>query len=235
MKLLAVVPARGGSKRIPGKNLRPLAGQPLVLWSVAVGRALSEVSDVLVSSDDPEIADVCRRAGALVPWLRPAELATDTATTVDTCLHALNWYESEHGQVDGLLLLAPTSPLRRVESARRGCDLFARHRQSSVIAVAPAKSHPMWCFRVEDERMQPFMAENGLHLRSQDLPPAYVVAGSFYLIAPELLRSSETFFIDEMVPLVVDEDEGIDLDTEQDWQRAEVAMALRTQADPGPA
>lgn len=185
-----------------------------------------EVHHVIVSTDSPEIQALALEHGALSPWLRPAELATDTASTVDVCLHALDWYEAQHGQVDGLMLLSPTSPFRTLETIRRGVALFESAPASCVFAVTTARSHPMWCFRIDRDRMQPFMREHGLHTRSQDLPPAYIVNGAFYLIAPSRLREAKTFFIDDMVPLVLDEDQGVDLDTERDWQVAE-AMAPR--------
>ena len=137
MKILAVVTARGGSKRLPGKNVRPLGGIPLLTWSINVASGIPEVCDILVSTDDPAIADIARDAGALVPWLRPAELATDDASSVDVCLHALDWYEAAHGAVDGLLLLQPTSPLRRRATLERGLDAFRAHGGRPVLGVSP--------------------------------------------------------------------------------------------------
>ena len=113
MKVLALIPARGGSKRVPGKNVRDLAGKPLIIWTLDAVRGVEGIVDVLVSTDDPGIAAVASSAGARVPWLRPAHLATDIAGSVDVALHALDWFEMQHGTVDALLLLQPTSPLRR--------------------------------------------------------------------------------------------------------------------------
>lgn len=223
-----MIPARGGSKRIPGKNIRPLGGKPLIVWTIEFAKGIPAVCDILVSTDDPAIADVARQAGALVPWLRPAELATDTASSVDVCLHALDWYEDGNGKVDGLLLLAPTSPFRSRESALRGCELFGVHQRRPVLGISPAKSHPMWCFRIEGDTMRPFMDGEGLHVRSQDLPPAYVVDGGFYLIAPEDLRKRRSFYSEDPIPLIVDDaDEAIDIDTERDWKVAEAIAKSR--------
>jgi CMP-N,N'-diacetyllegionaminic acid synthase len=148
LRILALITARGGSKRIPGKNTRLLGASPLITWSIEVAKGIRDICAILVSTDDQVIAEVARNAGAMVPWLRPAELATDSATSVDVCLHALNWYEREHGVIDGLLLLQPTSPFRSRSTVLRGIDLFCGNKHHSVLAVSPAASHPMWCFRM---------------------------------------------------------------------------------------
>lgn len=225
MRILALVPARGGSKRVPGKNIRLLGGWPLIKWSIDALNDIPDICDVLVSTDDAEIAEVARAAGAMVPWLRPNELATDTAKSVDVCLHALDWYEREKGEVDGVLLMQPTSPFRSRETIVRGINLFREHHRRSVLGVAPAHSHPMWCFEVQGESMRPYIKSVEPHLRSQDLPPAYVISGVLYLLAPGELREYRTFYNDSSVPLIVDSpEEGIDIDTEWDWAIAEAYL-----------
>ena len=222
MKILALITARGGSKRIPGKNIRPLGGRPLIVWSIDVAKGIPEICDILVSTDDATIADVARNSGALVPWLRPAELASDTATSVDVALHALDWYESENGTVDGLLLLQPTSPFRSRDTVLRGIRQFRLHQQRLVVGISLAESHPMWCFQVDGETMRPFIDGGSLHLRSQDLPPAYVDNGVFYLLTPDDLRRNKSFQSDDMNPLEIEKpEESIDIDTEEDWNYAE--------------
>lgn len=233
MRILALIPARGGSKRLPGKNIRPLGGKPLIAWSIDAAKGIPEICDILVSTDDPLIADIAREAGALVPWLRPAELASDTAGSADVAIHALDWYESEHGAVNGLLLLQPTSPFRGRESLSRGIDLFRQHRGSSVIGVSPAESHPAWCFEINGQTMTAFLDRDGTHLRSQDLPSAYVVNGALYLINPQYLRSQKRFFDAGMLPVVMDQpQEMIDIDTEWDWCVAEAALKRFVQSSP---
>jgi N-acylneuraminate cytidylyltransferase len=224
--VLALVTARGGSKRVPGKNLRPLGGRPLIEWTLHAARDLPGVSDVLVSTDDDEIAALARKAGALVPWLRPAELASDTAGSVGVCLHALDWYEPERGALDGLLLLQPTSPFRRRETLVRAIGLFGDRQRRPVVSVSPAESHPMWCFRVTDGVLQPFHDASGLAMRSQDLPPAYVLNGAVYLISPRDLRARRSFLGGDVVPLIMqDRRESLDIDSEWDWKVAELLLA----------
>jgi N-acylneuraminate cytidylyltransferase len=234
VRILALVPARGGSKRLPGKNLRALAGRPLIAWSIQVAQEIPEVCDILVSTDSTAIADVARGAGALVPWLRPESLASDEATSVDVCRHAVDWYESTRGPIDGLLLLQPTSPLRRRATVQRGIETFRTRGNRPVIGVSPARSHPLWCFRLEGETMRPFIDEKGLKLRSQDLPPAYEINGALYLVSPEHLRKHRSFYSTDMVPLIMDAaGEDIDIDTERDWRLAEATLAAQTEEDAG--
>jgi N-acylneuraminate cytidylyltransferase len=213
---------------VPGKNLRLLGGSPLIVWSIEAAQDIPQICDILVSTDDSAIAHVARKARALVPWLRPPELATDTATSEAVCLHALDWYESEKGSVDGLLLLQPTSPFRSRDTIRRGIRLFQQQHRRLVLGISPARSHPLWCLRPDGPTVKPFVEGGGLHLRSQDLPPAFVVNGAFYLIAPEELRSSGVSYAENLVPLVIDDPaESMDLDTEWDWTIAEAIVRLR--------
>jgi N-acylneuraminate cytidylyltransferase len=226
MKILSVIPARGGSKRIPGKNIRLLGNKPLIAWTLESSNHVLEICDQLVSTDDPQIAEIAQSYGGLVPWLRPADLATDVAKSVDVCLHALEWYENSYGAVDGLLLLQPTSPFRSEATIKAGIELFSRFHQRPVVSVSPAKSHPLWCFRLEDSGIKPFLENGGLYMRSQDLPPAYSLNGAFYLIKPDQLRNEKSFFPKNLVPLIMKSElETIDLDTLWDWQIAEAVLA----------
>ena len=226
MRILALITARGGSKRLPGKNIRPLGGKPLIVWSIDVAKNISDICDILISTDDPTIAAACKEAGAFVPWLRPAELATDTASSVDAVLHALDWYEAEKGAVDGLVLLQPTSPFRTKETMQRGIELFVQNGLQSVLGVSLTHSHPMWTLKMEGDYLVPFMQELGVGTRSQDLPSAYVANGSFYLISPSELRACRSFMGSKIVPLFIEsKQEALDIDTEWDFKLAEFIVA----------
>lgn len=225
MRILALITARGGSKRLPGKNSRKLGGKPLIVWSIDVAKGIPEICDILVSTDDPAIAALSREAGALVPWLRPDELATDTASSIDVVLHALDWYEADKGTVDGVLLLQPTSPFRTKKTVCRGIELFVTHGRQAVVGISPTHAHPMWALKMEGDYLVPYMPEQGFGKRSQDLPPAYVVNGGFYLISPAELRASKSFVGEKTLPLLMESpQESLDIDTEWDWKLAEVAL-----------
>lgn len=225
MRILALITARGGSKRLPGKNIRNFGGKPLITWSIDVAKNNKDICDILISTDDPAIATVCKEAGAFVPWLRPGELATDAASSVDVALHAMNWYESEKGAVDGLLLLQPTSPLRTRTTVEKAIALFGKHSHATVLAVSPTPAHLMWTFKMEGKFLIPIHAVHGLQFRSQELQPVYVVNGSCYLISPVELRMRKSFTGDSIIPLIVKSpQESIDIDTEWDWVTAEAAL-----------
>lgn len=224
-RLLAIVPARGASKRLPRKNIRPLAGRPLIAWSIASGLASGVCCDVLVSTDDAPIADVARQAGALVPWLRPAELATDTATTSDVLRHALAWYEDARGVVDGVLLLQPTSPLRRVESIRGAVQAFLDQPGSdrrTVVSVSPVEVPPHWCFTLVGDELRPVVDWTHVGIRSQDLPTSYRLNGSIYVATAQAVRRARPLVAPGTLGFVMRAPaEAVDIDTEDDWRVAE--------------
>jgi CMP-N,N'-diacetyllegionaminic acid synthase len=223
-RLLAVVPARGGSKRLPRKNVLPLAGRPLIEWTIDAARASARCVDVLVSTDDEEIAAEARRAGALVPWLRPAELATDTAGSAGVVAHALAWYESERGAVDAVLLLQPTSPFRSPASIRGAVETYNAQPGSPrhpVISVSPASTPPAWTFALRDGELHPTLGWDLLQLRSQDLPPAYAINGALYVIPAEEVRACGPIVRPGVLPFVMtDPRECLDIDTPEDWALA---------------
>jgi CMP-N,N'-diacetyllegionaminic acid synthase len=230
MKILALIPARGGSKRLPRKNIKLLGSKPLINWTIEAAQGVSEICDILVSTDDPEIASLAREAGANVPWLRPHDLSSDESSTADVALHALDWYENENGPVDGLLLLQPTSPFRTRATIIRGIEIFQNQAQLEVpvIGVSESESHPSWMFKLQENSLIPFLPQHGLQLRAQNLEPVYVVNGCFYLISPTTLRLNKNFFAPKSIPLVITSPhETIDIDTEWDFQLAIVLVEMQ--------
>jgi CMP-N-acetylneuraminic acid synthetase len=228
MKILALIPARGGSKRLPGKNARMLGNKPMLVWSIDAAKGIPEICDTLVSTDDQAIADIAQLAGALVPWLRPEELSTDAAPSIDVALHALDWYESTHGAIDGLMLLQPTSPFRTAETIKQAIDVFSLKGGKPVIGVSPAASHPAWCYRIESDSLVPYATcgEEKSPQRSQDLPPAYALNGAMYLAKPAYLRTECTFAGADAYPLLIqDPAESLDIDTAHDFMIAECVAA----------
>lgn len=224
MKIVALIPARRGSKRLPGKNIRMLSDKPLIEWTINIAKDIPEIFDILVSTDDPEVESICSKNGIDIPWLRPRKLATDSSSLVDVAIHALNWYESKKGLVDGLLLLQPTSPFRTKETIIKGIQLFVKNKKKSVVAVSPTSVHPMWMFKNSGGEIVPYLENHGLNLRSQDLSPVYHVNGSFYLTSPEQLRQTRSFYGERVMPLImISEIESIDIDTELDFMLAECA------------
>lgn len=225
--ILALIPARVGSKRLPGKNLRLLQGLPLIAWTIRAASKTRLFTDVLVSTDDAAIAAIAIENGASAPWLRPSEISTDTATSIDVVLHALAAYEAAGGVADSLMLLQPTSPFRSAESMRRAVELHVESDRAPVVSVSPAQAHPAWCFRVEGEsRLRGYADGDWLLARSQDLPPAYQLNGSIYIASVQDLRNERSFFCPHTRALVLERaEESIDIDDAWDWRIAECIAA----------
>jgi len=226
MKILALVLARGGSKRLPGKNLKLLGGKPLIVWTIESAMGIPKICDILVSTDDAEIAKISKEVGAMVPWLRPKNLSRDETGSAEAAIHALDWYEAEINKVDGVLLLQPTSPFRKKSTIQVGIQLF-RKDGSAIVGVSSSKEHPMWSLKLESGFLVPFIAGAGTEVRSQDLPDSFFINGSFYLITPKELRSTKSFLGDKLRPLIIEDPiEGIDIDTPWDFKNAQAALEI---------
>lgn len=220
-RTLAIIPARAGSKRLPNKNHRPFLGKPLVLWTLEFALRYDAFDHVLVSTDSTEVATLCLAAGAHVPWMRPPELASDIATSIDVVMHAIDAMNAEGLHFDRVALLQPTSPIRITQR----WDEAVKHLEqgaAAAIGVNQAFSHPYWTYLMgEHKELTPCYAD-GLKTRSQDLPVACVPNGSLYLCSVEMLRLHRT-----LTPpgtrgvMCTDPIESIDIDTAEDWQLAE--------------
>lgn len=196
MRVLAVIPARGGSKGVHRKNLALLDGHPLIVFTIAAAFAAGDViSEVLVSTDDDEIAVVAREAGASVPFTRPAELASDTARSSDVIRHAVEFVEArDNQQVDWVLTLQPTAPLRGADDIVAAVELAASdpHCDSVISVVEVVDSHPVFIKKLVDGYIEPFCVEEVEGIRRQDVdPPAYKRNGAIYLTRRSVLESGE--------------------------------------------
>lgn len=220
MSLLALIPARGGSKGIPRKNIRPFCGKPLLQWSIDVALSSPSVDRLVVSTDDPEIAEVARAGGAEVPFLRPPELAADTTPGIAPVLHALQLFP----EVSEVLLLQPTSPLRQVDDVEA---IVALHRQSgrdAVVSVVPSSKHPAWMFSLSLEHaLEPLVAHSEAACRQQ-LQPAYVLNGALYLASRFFLERERTFLTANTMGYVMPPERSVDIDSPLDWQWGEFLM-----------
>ena len=225
MKILAVIPARGGSKRLPRKNIRNLGGLPLIGWTIESCKNITEICGLLVSTDDEIIGNSARDMGCMFPWLRPKELSTDSASSIDVVLHSLDWYETNYGKVDGVMMLQPTSPFRKKETIKSGIELFRTRAMRPVLGVSPVRDHPYWVFKKHKDHLKPFVRDGGLEIRSQDLPEAYIANGCLYIITPTDLRGNHSFITNDTSPLIIDSMiESLDIDTDWDWRVASMIV-----------
>jgi YrbI family 3-deoxy-D-manno-octulosonate 8-phosphate phosphatase len=227
-EVLAVIPARGGSKGIPRKNIRPFAGQPLIAYSIAAARSARSVTRTLVSTDDVEIAAVARGLGAEVPFLRPAELAQDATLDLPVFQQALRWLEEHEGYAPEVVVqLRPTSPVRPVDLVDRAVALLLEHPEAdSVRGVVPAGQNPHKMWRISaDGHMTPLLAVDGLpepyNAPRQALPPVYWQTGHIDAIRARAILEQGSMSGKVILPIQIDPRFTVDLDTLNDWRRAE--------------
>ena len=194
---LGIVPARGGSKGLPGKNILAMCGKPLIAWTIEKALMSKYLDLVLVSTDSEEIARISRSYGASVPFLRPAELATDESSTYDAIRHALNHLSRNDGRTfDLTVLLEPTSPLREDDDVDRMLELLDARASDfdSIISVGVADSHPSICKRLVGQELKSFCPDLPVNSRRQDNEPAYFPFGVAYIAKTESLLSEGTFY-----------------------------------------
>lgn len=226
MRTLAIIPARGGSKRLPGKNLKQLFGKPLIAWSIEFARSVPWFDEIQVSTDSEEIAAICVEYGIEVSRLRPAELATDDASSVDVVMDVLNWRRTDGVEFDAVALLQPTTPVRFLERWDEAQNLLSSSDCEGVIGVCPADTHPYLAFRDSAEGLlAPWVPNPSGTTRSQDYPTAYAVNGALYLVKVDALLEQKTFFPKKCRPVLCDERvENIDIDTAFDWRVSEMII-----------
>ena len=219
-KILAIVPARGGSKRLPRKNILELNGKPLIAWSIKAGLESKYVDKVIVSTDDEEIADIAQQYGADVPFIRPGELATDESTTVDVVLHAIKELALRDETYDYILLLQPTSPLRTAQHIDEAIDLMRGRDSDGVVSVCPV-GHPVeWANSLPpDGSMDGFFKEEYINKRSQDFPEQYLINGAIYVVKTSRFCEEGTFLIRTgLTAYIMQRRDSIDVDTVDDLE-----------------
>lgn len=219
MKILYVIPARGGSKGIPRKNIKPLNGKPLIYYTIDVARQLTTDDNICVTTDDDEIIDVVESYGLKVPFKRPDYLATDTATTNDVLLHAVNYYESEGETYDLLVLLQPTSPLRKAIQVKEALSLY-RDDLDMVVSVKESHAASVICKENEDGFLE--FCLNRSASRRQDMASYYEYNGAIYIINIDKLKELGLGGFTKKKKYVMDEISSHDIDDQLDWQFAEI-------------
>lgn len=221
MKILVIIPARGGSKGIPHKNIKPLNGKPLIHYTIDEAREIVGDDDICVSTDDPEIIKCVEDYGLKVPFVRPDELATDTAGTYEVLLHALNSYEKQGRHYDVVLLLQNTSPFRKAEQIKEALALY-NDNVDMVVSVKECAANPYYCVFEEDNNGYLHVCKgDGNIFRRQDAPKVYEYNGAIYVMNAEKLKTTHMHKIQKRVKYVMDDLSSFDLDTMWDWQMAE--------------
>lgn len=227
MSVLALVPARGGSKGIPGKNIRPLAGRTLLEYVARAASASQVVDRIVLSTDDPGIAAEGRRVGLEVPFLRPAELAADETPMLPVIAHAVDALAQQGWSPDIVVLLQPTSPLRRPAHIRAAVEELRASGADSVVTVVELPRHlsPDYVMRIEQGRLVPFLEEGARVTRRQDARPAFVRDGTVYAFWRRTLTATGSIYGRTCRPLILPAAESLTLDTPDDWLDAERRLA----------
>ena len=224
--ILALIPARGGSKGLPGKNIRLLAGKPLISWTIEAALNSKVLNRVIVTTDDEKIARIAREWGAEVPFIRPANLADDTSSSISVVEHALQWLkENENYKPDYNLLLQPTSPLRTYEDIRNVNEIAVTRQVTGVVSVCEANPHPYIVKKItQDGMLEDFIALKTIYDRRQDMPSAYAINGAMYLNHTDSLLKNHNFCPKDTVAYIMPKERSIDIDTPWDFQIAEFIL-----------
>ncbi len=221
LDIVAIIPARAGSKRLPGKNMLPLAGKPLIQWSLDAAKESGVVDLILVTSDDPAVLELARQQDVMA-IKRPLELASDTATTVDAVLNALQQLESKGYSAQRVVLLQPTSPLRTAQNIQAAVQRMEETSATSIVSVCAMDHTPLWANTLpHDGNMDQFLSTELINKRSQDLPTYYRLNGAVYLINKQALIDHHSFFVPPTYALLMDRTNSVDIDTAEDLVFAE--------------
>lgn len=219
---VAIIPARAGSKRLPGKNMRPLSGKPLIQWSIEVAFQSGCFDEVIITSDSDEILSLAHSLNCYCVR-RPPELATDASPTFQAILHAIEAFEQDKNQsVSHIMLLQPTSPLRSVTDIKHAFALKKESGADSLISVCEMEHSPLWSNTLDTEgRMDDFLRAEIINKRSQDLPTYYRLNGAIYLTEADRIKEHNGFFMPNSRALIMPGERSVDVDTILDFKIAE--------------
>lgn len=226
---LAVIPARSGSKRLPQKNVLELSGKPLIAWTIESAVSCGLFDKVIVSTDSEVISNISRSYGADIPFIRPADLSSDTSTSFDVVVHALNYYSQLGIEYETVTLLQPTSPLRTAAHIKGAFTLFNEKNANSIISVCECEHSPLWSNILEnDMSLDNFLKRAMLTMRSQELPQYHRLNGAIYICKTKSLIESKSFFGEYgSYAYKMGADVSVDIDNLLDFQLAEVIMSNR--------
>lgn len=224
MRILAIIPVRGGSKGVPGKNIKLLDGKPLLAYTAEVAFASNLLTEVIVSTEDEQISEIAKGLGAKVPFFRPMSLAEDNTPTVDVIIHALKWYESQSVFFDAVCLLQVTCPFRTVEFLNKAIERFVEKDTDSLVSVlkVPHIYNPHWTFEEDHEgNLKNTAGDSQIISRRQELPTAYHRDGSVYITKSKVLLKEHSLYGKSIAFIESDPKSYVNIDTLADWKKAE--------------
>lgn len=224
-KILGLIPARSGSKGLPQKNILPLLGKPLIAWTIEQALASKYLDKVIVSTDNEEIAEIAKKYGAKVPFMRPKELASDDAKSIDVITHAIDWFEVNNDFNELVMLLQPTSPLRTSGDIESAIELLFSRKAQSIVSVCEVDHHPYWANILPvDGCMKDFLRQEYANRNRQELPVFYRLNGAIYLACCNYLKIQKNYFGNETYAYIMPRERSIDIDNEIDFKFAEYLL-----------
>lgn len=230
-KILAIIPARGGSKGLPGKNIKPLLGKPLIAWTIEQARKSRYVDKLVVSTDDKKIAEISKSYGAEVPFLRPKALAEDSSPTSDAIMHAVDWFEKRGETFDILVLLEPTSPLRKDDDIDNAIKAFVNNYENADALVSLGEvqlEKPHIVKKIENGYLVPFVKSDIKFHQRQQLPKAYFPYGVIYIVKTESFKKTRTFYQKKTIPYFIERWQNYEIDDLHDFICHEAILKYKT-------
>jgi pseudaminic acid cytidylyltransferase len=228
MNMIGVIPARGGSKGVPGKNIRDLSGKPLIAYTIEAAIESKIFERIIVSTDSKEIAEIAVAYGAEVPFLRPAEISGDLISSDDVVLHALSYYQKQGMDYDEVCKLQPTSPLRNAKHLREAYRLFQEKKADFLVSVCECEHSPLWSGTIADDlRLDNFISEEAKRACRQDLPTYYRLNGAIYMGKTKPYFENKSFLGNNSVAYIMTQEDSVDIDSELDFNVAESIFKMR--------
>lgn len=224
-KVVAIIPARGGSKGVPGKNIKLLQNKPLIAYAIESAKESRYIDRVIVSTDDETIQEVALNYGAEVPFLRPPHLAKDTTPTLPVLQHIVNYLEEMNEKPDLIITLQPTSPFRTVGHIDNALEVMGDGGCDSVVSVCEVDYHPLWMKKIEEDLILPYVESDIQYTRRQDLPVVYKMNGAIFITNTNVLMNDNLILGEKTKPLLMNQEDSIDIDTIWDFKLAEIIMS----------
>ena len=224
-KAIAIIPARGGSKGLPKKNIKTLGNKPLIAWTIESALKTEFICKTIVTTDCEEIAKIAKEYGAEVPFIRPENLSSDTATTADVISHAISAIDEDF---DIIVLLQPTSPFRTELDINNAFEIYKNSSSSSVVSVVKADKSPYWYFsRETNSTIKPILSLKEQYSRRQDLPETFLLNGAIYIVNVNEFLSSGKFIFDDSLSYLMCKQSSIDIDDIMDFKLAQLMLGVK--------